>query len=124
MATRPAAKSTAKTRSTKTKTAAKVADVTDATDAADAPVMKTKDLIEAVAPNVSLKKKDLRPVMEAIFKAMGEAIDDGKSLAIPPLGKVLVKRARKGENADTIVLRLRRQHGGAPAPESLAEDDE
>ena len=128
MATRPAAKATAKPTAAKAKTAPKAAAKPDPKPelavTPDAPVMRTKDLVEAIAPNVSVKRKDLRPLMEAVFKAMGDALAEGKSLNIPPLGKILVKKERKGENADTIVLRLRRQHASVKAAESLAEDED
>lgn len=97
--------------------------------------MRTMDLINVIAPNITVSRKDIRTALDAAFKVMGEALAEGKMLNLPPLGKMSVKRTKTGEKSDMVMLKLRRMKGDAKVPgqgktkaeasnETLADDDE
>ena len=97
--------------------------------------MRTMDLINVIAPNITVSRKDIRTAIDAAFKAMGEALAEGKMLNLPPLGKMSVKRTKPGEKSDMVMVKLRRMKAGVKVPgqgktkaeaakETLADDDE
>jgi predicted DNA-binding protein (UPF0251 family) len=102
---------------------------------AGADAIRVKDLVETIAPNVSVKRPDIKATLEAALKAMADALTAGKVLNLPPLGKITVKRSSSNDNADMAVLKLRRAKVGAGAKPraakpagkgkpALADDDE
>ncbi|MDP3196785.1 HU family DNA-binding protein [Tabrizicola sp.] len=85
-----------------------------------ADTIKLKDLIDQVAQATGGKKADVKPVIEALLTAMGTALATGKSLAIPPLGKLRVVK-NKGP---ALTLKLRLADGAKAAGLALADDGE
>lgn len=75
--------------------------------AADTPAMKKKDLIEAVAAKVDVKKPDVKATVEAVLEILGGALANGQSLNVPPLGKVMIKNGKTGANANVMNVRIR-----------------
>jgi DNA-binding protein HU-alpha len=71
------------------------------------PQMKKKELIEAVAAKVDLKKPDVKAAVEAALEVLGEALTNGQSVNVPPLGKLMIKNSKSGANATVVNLRLR-----------------
>jgi hypothetical protein len=97
--------------------------------------MRTLELVDAIAPNITVSRKDIRAALDAAFKVMGEALAEGKMLNLPPLGKMSVKRTKTGDKSDIVMLKLRRAKAGVKVPgqgktkaeaanETLADDDE
>ncbi|MBF9050674.1 hypothetical protein GTA62_14520 [Roseobacter sp. HKCCD9010] len=91
-----------------------------AVDAA-AGKIKRGDLLDAVAARCALKRSDLRIAVELVLDELGTALDSGKDLVIPPLGKVVVKRRNEAKNGDVLITRIKRHKRGS---EGLAEPDE
>lgn len=85
-----------------------------------AAVVKLKDLIDSVASTTGGKKADVKATVEATLAALGEALATGKSLAIPPLGKLRVVK-NKGP---ALTLKLRLADGAKAAGLALADDGE
>lgn len=85
-----------------------------------AAVVKLKDLIDSVAGSTGGKKADVKATVEATLAALGEALATGKSLAVPPLGKLRVVK-NKGP---ALTLKLRLADGAKAAGLALAEDGE
>ena len=85
-----------------------------------AAVVKLKDLIDSVASTTGGKKADVKATVEATLAALGEALATGKSLAIPPLGKLRVVK-NKGP---ALTLKLRLANGAKAAGLALADDGE
>ncbi|NVO23550.1 HU family DNA-binding protein [Donghicola mangrovi] len=82
------------------------------------PVMKKKDLIEAVGQKVDMKKPDVKNAVEAVLEVLGAAIANGQEVNLPPLGRLVAKRTKTGANATVMTLRLRQAKGVAEkAPE-------
>lgn len=93
------------------------------TETAAGPVgaqMKLKDLIDSVAAKTGGKKPEVKAVIEATLAALGEALATGKSLTVPPLGKLRVVK-NKGP---ALTLKLRLADGAKAAGLALADDGE
>jgi nucleoid DNA-binding protein len=97
--------------------------------------IRINGLIDIIAPNITVSRRDIRTAVDAALKAMGEALTEGKILNLPPLGKMSVKRTKTGDKSDMVMLKLRRPKAGARVPgqaksraeasnEALADDDE
>lgn len=71
------------------------------------PVMRKKELIDLVVERSGIKKKDAKPVVEAMLAVLGEALADHRELNIQPLGKVKVRRAKQMHNGRVLVTKIR-----------------
>lgn len=87
---------------------------------ARAATVKLKDLIDSVASATGGKKADVKATVEATLAALGEALAIGKSLAVPPLGKLRVVK-NKGP---ALTLKLRLADRAKAAGLALADDGE
>jgi len=74
------------------------------------PVLRKKELIERVVARSGIKKKDAKPVIEAMLAVLGEALASGEDLNLQPLGKVMVKRVKEHTNAKVMVTRIRQRN--------------
>lgn len=73
---------------------------------AGAPVKKP-ELIDRVMAETGMKKKDVKPVVEAMLAVMGKALASGEELNVPPLGKVMVNRMKDVANAKILNVKIR-----------------
>ena len=73
---------------------------------ADAPIKKP-ELIERVMAETGMKKKDVKPVVEAMLAVLGRALVGGEELTVPPLGKLMINRTKEVSNATIVNLKLR-----------------
>lgn len=80
-----------------------------------APVKKP-ELIERVMAETGMKKKDVKPVVEAMLTVLGQALSNNEELAIPPLGKVRVNRMKDLANSKIINIKVRHPMHGQTAP--------
>jgi len=119
---KPTAKPSAKTDAPKIMTKASepnapravVASATPAsTSQADAPMLKKKELIDRVVAASGLKKKDVKPAIEATLAVLGRALSDGEELNLQPLGKVKVKNRADKPNGTVINCRIRQSTAAA-----------
>jgi Bacterial DNA-binding protein len=83
-------------------------------------MMKLKDLIDSVTAKTGGKKPEVKAAVEATLAALGEALATGKSLAVPPLGKLRVVK-NKGP---ALTLKLRLADGAKAVGLALADDGE
>ncbi|MCK0148699.1 HU family DNA-binding protein [Marivita sp. S6314] len=72
------------------------------------PELKKKELIEMVVARSGIKKRDAKPVIEAMLAVLGETIADGRELNLAPMGKLKITRMKKTTKAHVITTRLRR----------------
>lgn len=70
--------------------------------------LRRKDLIERIVTQSGLKKKDVKPVVEATLAVLGEALSNGERMNLPPFGKLTVNRRRALENGEVLITRIRR----------------
>jgi len=91
-----------------------------------AGTLRFKDLVERVAAASGARRKDVREISEAVLKVLGDALDAGDSLQLPPLGRAKVARHRETGKGEMLVIRLRRggETAAAGASEPLAEPAE
>ncbi len=119
-AAKPAKKKYTKSAATAAKTPAPLAGVT-APEAASKPVetpdpvMKKKDLIDRVVSRSGMKKKDVKPVVEAMLEVLGKSLANGEEMNIQPFGKVMIKRTKEMDNARMVVCRIRQRKASASA---------
>ncbi|WP_415403179.1 HU family DNA-binding protein [Tateyamaria sp. SN3-11] len=98
---------------TKTTSAAKAAAPTapvvvdSPTPVVAGPMMRKKELIDAVVAKSGLKKKDVKPAVEATLAVLGSALQDGRELNLQPLGKIKVNREKKLAAGKMMIARIR-----------------
>ncbi|WP_299748588.1 HU family DNA-binding protein [uncultured Tateyamaria sp.] len=106
VATKPETSVKPSTATTKAATAAPV--VVDApTPVVAGPMMRKKELIDAVVARSGMKKKDVKPAVEATLAVLGEALQDGRALNLHPMGKVKINREKKLASGRMFVARIR-----------------
>lgn len=87
--------------------------------------MKKRDLLEKVVKRSGIKKKDAKPVVEAMLAVMGEALAEGRELNLPPFGKLKTNRIKDTGNARILNCKLRQGGSNENAEkEALAETDD
>ncbi|MBY5932874.1 HU family DNA-binding protein [Tateyamaria omphalii] len=118
------------TATTTTKAAAATASpvVVDApTPVVAGPMMRKKELVDAVVARSGMKKKDVKPAVEATLAVLGDALKDGRALNLQPLGKVKVNREKKLASGRMFVARIRQSdaasEGSADTSEPAAATD-
>ena len=107
------AASTAEGGDTAPETAVAEAQAADgsATGPAEGPArLSRRELINRIADETGVKKRMVRPVVDAMLRELGDALSEGKQLNLKPLGKAVVKRSQELPNGEVLVLRLRRTH--------------
>ena len=86
--------------------------------------LRKKELISRVMDVVGGKKKGVKEIVEATLSVLGEALQTGEALNIPPFGRAKVAR-QKGEgrtSSMTVKLRGAGEKNAPRAPkEALAE---
>ena len=96
--------------------------VVNETPSVSAPELKKKELIDTVVARSGVKKRDAKPVIEAMLAVLGETLADGWELNLAPMGKVKVTRMKKTTKAHVITTRLRRNESHQKAsPDPLAQ---
>lgn len=81
--------------------------VTPTVPSVSAPDMKKKELIDIVTERSGIKKKDAKPVIEAMLAVLGQAISDGRELNLQPLGKAKINRQKAVQGGKVTILKLR-----------------
>jgi len=73
-----------------------------------APAMiKKPELIDRIVAQSGLKKKDVKPVVEATLAVLTKTLLDGEELQIPPLGKVKILQTKDVGNAKVFKIKIR-----------------
>lgn len=87
--------------------------------------MKKPELVDMVVERTGLKKKDVKPAIEAALAILGETISRGRELNMQPLGKLRINRTQEKSNGKIIVCKLRQPKESTATPsEPLAEPAE
>lgn len=110
-------KATAQTKSLKT-----ASEKSEASATSNAPLVKSngvteqaavdmdlrkKELIEMVVARSGAKKKDAKPVIEAMLAVLGETVASGRELNLQPFGKLKINRRETKANGRVVMCRLR-----------------
>lgn len=102
-----AAKVTGAAAAPKPKPAFKPTVVTSAQPVVAAPMMRKKELIDTVVARSGIKKRDAKPVIEAMLTVLGSAISEGRDLNLHPMGKLKVNRTKTGKGSKIMICKLR-----------------
>ncbi|MEJ8560311.1 HU family DNA-binding protein [Yoonia sp. GPGPB17] len=84
-----------------------------------AKLLKKPDLLDEVVARTNLKKRDVKPAVEAAFAILADALRDGYMVNVSPLGKLRVVKAKALEGgASVMTVKLR-----TPKNAAIAADD-
>lgn len=72
-----------------------------------APVMRKKEFLDQVMASVTTNRREAKAVIEATLLALSEALQEGKTLAVAPLGKARVARVAGTRGDETYVVRFK-----------------
>lgn len=78
--------------------------------------IKKPELIDRVVAQSGMKKKDVKPVVEAMLAVLGQSLLKGEALVLPPLGKVMVKNTKDLANASVMNVKVRQPKSMQIAP--------
>jgi hypothetical protein len=109
MASRQSTSST--TTASKTVATSTPAAEVEAPEASLVNVVKKKELIERVAESSGVRRGVTKKVIESLLKEMGDILQEGGELNVPPLGKLSVNRQKEIANAFILITKLRRSKG-------------
>ncbi|MEN9059864.1 MULTISPECIES: HU family DNA-binding protein [Ponticoccus] len=71
------------------------------------PELRKRELIALAMQRSGMRKRDVKPAIEAALAVMGEALASGRELNLVPLGKVKVTRLKKGGRGLVVHTRVR-----------------
>lgn len=77
--------------------------------------LKMKDLLEGVSDRSDLKKSEVKSVLEEALRQIGNAIEEGRTISLPGLGKVKVKRSKVSGNRRIAEVRIRQDVANSDA---------
>ena len=85
-------------------------------------VIKKPELLDEVVLRTGLKKRDVKPAVEAALSVLGDALRDGAEVNVPPLGKLRIVKSKDLEGgAAVMTLKLRTPKHATRA--ALSDDD-
>lgn len=86
---------------------------------------KKKHLFERVVALSGVKKRVAKDVVEATLSALGDALGEGRTVNLPPLGKLTVNRQKDIASGEVLIVKLRRTGAaGKPVADPLADTGE
>lgn len=88
------------------------------------PTLRKKELIERVVKASGIKKKDAKPVIEAMLQVLGDALTAGEELVLPPFGKAKVNRQKDLAQGEMMIVKLRRRGDTADAVPAGDDDSD
>ncbi len=78
--------------------------------------VKKPALLDKVVLRTNLKKRDVKPAVEAALAVLGDALRDGAEVNVPPLGKLRVVKSKPLDGgAAVMTLKLRTPKNAAKA---------
>ena len=87
--------------------------------------LRKKELFDLVVERSGMKKKDVKPVVEAMLAVLGDAFAEQREMDLQPLGKLRVQRGKELPDGRALVLKLRQKSSRLnSAPDAATEDDE
>jgi len=112
----PAKKTARKGTKAPSKSAAKVRPVVvQDTPVVAGPTLRKKAFIDKIVEATGAKRKDAKPIVEAVLAELGTSLSDGADLQLPPLGKIKIHRRKDLANGEMLMLKLRRAKPQAPS---------
>jgi len=84
-----------------------------------APGLRKKELLDAVAERSGVKRKDVKPVVEAMLEVMGQAVAEDREMNLLPFAKVKIQKVKDVANGRITIAKLRQ-----PKPKDEADSDD
>ncbi|WP_168222988.1 HU family DNA-binding protein [Oceanicola sp. D3] len=81
-------------------------------------IVKKVELVARVVEATGLKRKDVKPVVEATLQEVNRIIGEGSNLQLPELGKLMIHKRKDVPNGEMVMLKLRRKTAQKPLAES------
>lgn len=94
----------------------------DEKSAMRAAAVRKKELVDRVVARSGLKKRDVKPAVEAVLAELGEALSRGEALNLQPFGKVIVNRKKELANGEVLITRIRRAASAVQPQEAAANE--
>ncbi len=87
--------------------------------------VKKPELLDAVVARTNLKKRNVKPVVEAALAVIVDALREGAEVNLPPLGKLRVVKSKDLESGATVMtVKLRTpKHASLQATSGVAAPD-
>lgn len=86
--------------------------------------LRKKELFDLVVERSGMKKKDVKPVVEAMLAVLGDALAEQREMDLQPLGKLKVQRGKELSDGRALVLKLRQKTARLnAAPDSVDAAD-
>lgn len=89
------------------------------------PELRKKELVDRVVDQSGAKRKDAKPVVEAVLDILGAALTEGRELNLRPMGKLKISRIDEKSNGTIIACRVRqpkKRDGAVAAPPAHAAE--
>ncbi len=83
---------------------------------AGAKSLRKKELIDRVVVASGVKKKDAKPVIEAMLAEMGAALSRGEGLQLLPFGNLKIAKTKSLANGEVLTCKVRRSKAGSRSP--------
>lgn len=99
-------------KSTPLAAAPSVTVVQEVSPSVSAPELKKADLINQIVENTGMKKKDVKPVVEATLALLGETLAKGQEMNLQPFGRVKVNNTKELAKAHVHSVRIRQSKAG------------
>lgn len=71
------------------------------------PEMKKPELINLIVERTGMKKKDVKPVVEAMLGVLGETLSKGQEMNLQPFGRVKVNNTKELAKSQVHSVRIR-----------------
>jgi len=86
------------------------------------PPLNKRELIDEVVLRSGVKKKDAKPVVEAMLAVLGETVASGRDLNLKPFGKLHLNRSETRSNGTVHICRLRQPVEQPRDGQEIAQD--
>lgn len=96
--------------------------IASATPDVNTGVTRKPQFIERVVERSEMRKRDVKPAVEAALAVLAEAIANGEELILPPLGKIKVNREKDVGNGTAYVVKIRIPNPGDPEDNDNSEE--
>ena len=99
-----------------TATTATKTEVPAPVEAAETKVLKKPEILDQIVARTDLKKRDVKPAVEAAMAVIGDALREGTEVILPPLGKIRVVKSKPlDDGAAVLTLKMRLSKNAAVA---------
>ncbi|PIV73018.1 MAG: hypothetical protein COW55_14575 [Rhodobacteraceae bacterium CG17_big_fil_post_rev_8_21_14_2_50_65_11] len=78
-----------------------------ASESAEPPIYKMQDLMQNIAERADLKRSDLRAAAGLVCAALGIALQDGRTVSLPGLGKITPRKRTVKPEGDILTARIK-----------------